>query len=369
MIWLLMLITTTFAPQHLDINQSLSHIWQNLDTLPPSLQSSTEAIASSSFLNMCDESSYNALPTWTAAVLLITILIALAYMLGTAFNLPQFISFAKEEINELFFNVLLITFLFFFINAFQSSFEHDPFEVVTAYNVQMLSAIAGSIGSLTGSYVFLTAFQRINFTYFPKTLGNPISIRLDLAFKPIFDSLLSSLRLLLVSYGIWMTHLVLFCIIKKWFLHVFIPLALVLRVLPWTRPVGNALLSISLGLVLIYPFMFYINAKIYNTETLENGLLGGPFMFIKTLFKEHTFGAFLFSFTFLVLFRALGFITFIYSFLLSLLAHIMFVTVKIIFIYSLVLPIINIYTTFTFIREVGKWLGTELSVTALLRLI
>ena len=90
-----------------------------------------------------------------------------------------------------------------------------------------------------------------------------ISFSLQPAFRPIFDWLGIVISLLSVSVGEWFVHEFLLCFIKTRMLNFMLPAGLFLRGFGLDRA-GNVVIAIAIGFFFVYPFM--INVTTYAIE-------------------------------------------------------------------------------------------------------
>ena len=336
------------------------------------IESSVEILNSSGFLEQCEvESGSEEIGKITVVLLLLMVsLIALAYMLGNFLNSPIIIAFVKNEIPEIGMSIMLLVFINFIITSSSSILGVDIFSMVLEYNLKILTKLAGSAGALMSAFLLLSTAQTL---FLPiGTLGKSITLHLGPAIKPLFDGIIITLRIILASYGMWVTHLVLFCIVKKWFFTVFFPIAFLLRMVPLTRGLGNALIAIILAFLIAYPFMFYLDSKIFDddmkSERWEN--TSDLILILGNIYKEMGFVEFGFTAFFIfILFMTTGAGALFATIGIGILILSIKQAIKLTFIYSIILPIINIYVTLTFAREIAKHLGTDLNIAPLVRLI
>ncbi len=348
------------------------HVEQS-QQVPEAVNTSVDILKKSGFLDQCKaETGNNEIMAATLALLLlISAVLGLAYMFGSFLNSPVLIAFVKNEIPEAIISVILMGLIAFILKAFPVIFGVDVFASVLEYNMNVLLRLAGSAGAIISAYMLLSSAQTL---FLPiGMLGKSITLQLGPAMKPLFDGIITVLRVILVSYGMWVTHLILFCMIKRWFFTIFLPIAFFLRIVPPTRGIGNALIAIVLAFLIAYPFMFYLDSKIFNDDMARNAnkdLTWMPVDVISNLYRNMTAVKFGFTmFFFFILFMTTGGASFFATLGLAILNASIHQAIKLTFIYSVVIPVINIYVTLTFAREIAKHLGTELSIAPLVRLI
>jgi hypothetical protein len=229
-----------------------------------------------------------------------------------------------------------------------------------------------------------------------------ISFSLAPAFRPIFDTLGIMVSSLAVAVGVWFVQLWLLIFVKTRLLAVLMPLGLFLRSAGFFRA-GNVLIAVAIGFYFVFPFVLNINAialenylignfegtdaiyqnsqmqtfstyrdcvqhtasgggshhcffklSIYGTwhyieETILNGQGATVSILLFAIMTPFT-GSYLASTIFSVVA--------IYS--LSLLGSILFYVI----IVSVLVPLFNIFITLTVIKELARYLGTEIDLSA-----
>ncbi len=362
--------TSTSPPAPTPSDKLFFELWKNMREIGNGTQDANKVFNQSAFIRSC--TSKEAPPSVDfvlgASALIVAMLIALAAMAGYGLNIPHLTAFAKNELGELIFTFVLISMVFTYLKTFPLIFGVSVFDVVIDYNLAILARLAGSAAAIISSFLFLSFLQAL---FLPLSLiGRSITILLGPALRPVMDLVVWAVRGILASYGMWVAHLILFCMFKEWFFTFFLCFAFMFRIFPLTRGFGNALIAVILALIIAYPFMFYLDKKILDTE--QNPRLSFmPLKLPSILSKLSNSGvakAFVLLFTALIIFITAGMAVLAYiagTFVIACFK----VTVKTMFIYSLVLPAINAFVTLTFAREMAKHLGSDLAVGHLLRLI
>lgn len=311
-----------------------------------------------------------------AALMLIVVSIATAllYMLGTLFDSPMLSALAKQEAYEIMLTV--VVFIGFFSiwglvsNAVLGTHgTSDGFlGVANEYSKTMVLKISKDIASLglfnTALYMYYTAPLR-----FGTTLYSGLSLNFGAVIRPLIDGIGSSASLLSLAMGEWLANLNLLCFIRGVVMPMFFPIGLLLRTVPQLRGGGNALIAFSFSLFIIYPMMLTINYEAYR---LRYGDLayGTPVQnAIASFFANSGLGdlAITAIAVKLITGTTLGAV-FIFS------AAMVFIeTLKdmiyTVFILSLFLGLVNVFVTLTFAKELARFLGTEINVSAFIKLI
>ncbi|MBI5222945.1 hypothetical protein HY990_00835 [Candidatus Micrarchaeota archaeon] len=227
------------------------------------------------------------------ALFLTVLIIALAYAFGSIMNNQHATVFAKEELFPLFMSAILVvgigSVVFFSCSLFSSFLD---------YSFSPLAIGVGSGTSLDSCYVGSDSLQRLSFCYLSRTkaaaqqyvsaamdkslhsemdstnvigASNPISGSVSLpttawkrAYAAQFESMAMSFALpSLISLTIQVLFLSLNVELIKWLL----PAALLLRILPPTRHLGNVLIAIVIVLYVIVPFFYALNGAMDNKLT------------------------------------------------------------------------------------------------------
>ncbi|MFH1306778.1 MAG: hypothetical protein ABIH83_03965 [Candidatus Micrarchaeota archaeon] len=250
-----------------------------------------------------------------------------------------------------------------------------------------ITAILSSIGNIT-PYLRPAGMIGISFSLAP-------------AFRPIFDSLGIMLSSLAVAIGAWYLQIWVLVFTQTKLFGIFVPIGLFLRSFGMDRP-GNALLAIAIGFYFVFPFVLNLNAialenylaaqymggEIYQTG--DNQLYGrgeygacmdhtnaqgqsiacffrlalvGPLRYITTYITD-------FGYEGLVLFGLLQLLTgslassLVFGFLAVFMSVLLATTVYYVLIVSILMPLFNMFITLTVIKELTKFLGTEIDLSA-----
>ncbi|MEW6528718.1 MAG: hypothetical protein AB1391_02400 [Candidatus Micrarchaeota archaeon] len=312
------------------------------------------------------------------AIVIMVMAIALLYMVGNFFQMPNLIAMAKQEIGEIIITIFIAVFLvgFIFASVFYSpSSQNSPninfFQQATDYSYRVLHKISYVSSIMMTSNMMLNSVYSLYIPLGP--VHKSMSMQLGPALRPLIDGVSFCLQFLITSYGEWVIFLFMFCFIQKWFIPLFFPFGLFLRTFPHTRGGGNALIAISIALSTIYPFMFYVDSLIFEDQFPHSSGLGGYVTefskAVTTLFTGLGVGAVA------SLFIAFSFI-YLSSFMVSaillitaLFYNVILETVHLVMIFSIILPIFNVFLTLTFAREIAKMLGTEISISAFAKVI
>lgn len=315
------------------------------------------------------------------AIFIVAMATALMYMAGHFFQLPGVLALAKQEINEIIMTTLIAIFtlsiigFFSFPNDFFGSsafFGPGLFQKATDYSYKMLHKISEISAVLISANIALNSIYTLSFYLGPINMA--MSVQLGPVLRPLIDGVSFSLQFLITSYGEWAVFVFIFDFIQKWFLPFFLPIGIFLRAFPHTRIGGNAIIGISLALSTIYPLMFYLDSKIFDAQFPTTGTFfhkTGTFFqnaisaYINVIGLGGTAAA-MFGLGIIYLQPALiaGIALCMYLFI-SMLVDVL----HLVMIFSILLPILNIFTTLAFAREIAKVFGTEINISAFAKLI
>ena len=309
------------------------------------------------------------------ALLAIIFAITIVYLAGQALSAPMLITLAKQEGYEALLTVMIAIAFITVSGAIDSvvlgSGAGDGlFDRSMEYSNTMIFKLSGDVGALL---VMNTMLYMLSSTTF--RLGGPLyqAVRYNLGpiLKPFIDLFGVAGNMLSIALGAWLANLNLLCFIKEIVMPLFFPLGLLMRVFPQLRGGGNTLIAFSFALYVIYPLMLSINYDIYiwgygsgypsgstPLTSLANNLLfdvglGGIALYAAAVYFV-TGGALA-----TVLYSYLGVAT------IALVKDLTYT----VFILSIFMPLMNIFITLTFARELAKFMGTEINVSAFVQLI
>ncbi|MFH0927353.1 MAG: hypothetical protein V1822_02125 [Candidatus Micrarchaeota archaeon] len=254
-------------------------------------------------------------------------------------------------------------------------------------------------GTLTGITAVLSMLG--NITPYLRPAGViGISFSLAPAFRPIFDTLGIMLSSLAVAIGAWFVQLWLLVFFKTRLLAIFMPAGLFLRSFSMHRA-GNVLIAIAIGFYFVFPFVLNINALALENYLSAN--LGGTSSLYEasdgTYFSsyqacvDHTNPGFgsascFYHLSFegawkyltnavtgfgaggLVIFALMTLLTgsfvssFIFGFLVMFVLSILSTSLFYVIVVSILMPLFNIFITLAVIKEITKYLGTEIDLSA-----
>lgn len=254
--------------------------------------------------------------------------------------------------------------------------------------------------TLTSITAILSSLANIT-PYFRPAGMIGISFSLAPAFRPIFDSLGLMLSSLSVAVGAWYVQLWFLVFVQTRLMAIVMPIGLFLRCFGLDRP-GNVLIAIAIGFYFVFPFVLNVNAialenylraefgeEIYQSSDSEsqfydtwgacfshssNSAVAGTECF----YRLSTSGALSFLGEYianagwenLLIFGLMQLLTgslvaslgtaFLGMFLFSLMSA----TAYYVIVVSILMPLFNIFLTLTVIKEITRYLGTEIDLSA-----
>ncbi len=311
-----------------------------------------------------------------AALILLIVATGLAifYMAGTFFQSPQLIAMSKQEFYELIHTVLIVV-LFFAFYAFAQSVlglsGFGPDDIYAgAMNYSMLM-----VQKITTDIFWLSAFNTLLYMIYnaPLRMGGALhmAIHFNLGgiLKPMVDGVGTMASLLSFALGEWIVHIILLCYIKRYALTFFLPLGILLKSLPQTRGGGNALIALSIAFFLIYPLMLVMNYEAYTYKYGQLAERSGVESIISDFLWQSGLGS-----TALYAFFMKGMLKTIPGMLalswgITVFFDLYADVVYTVFVLSIFLPLLNIFVTFTFARELSKYFGTEINIAGFVKMI
>jgi hypothetical protein len=218
------------------------------------------------------------------AVLLHFFLLSITFMLSKGFNITDLYRWTKSELAQALASLILIG-LIFSVTASESagiSMIQDRVELASGAILMPGASGAASIEVRANPFVASYAFLRnmaecVKVKYLEQykinkrneravsmSIGLIIAgIDIPIQFKLILFSAYQNMVLAqyLANNYTWLALAVYFQIhflqwIEASMFTVYLPLGIILRILPWTRGAGGLLIALAIGLYLVYPMMF-----------------------------------------------------------------------------------------------------------------
>lgn len=299
--------------------------------------------------------------------------IAILYGAGNFLGSPQLIAISRQELFELIHTLLIVAFFSSFL-VFSNQFIFGAgtgggiYDVAMDYSIKMVHKITKDTMWLslinTLIYMLYSAPLRLG-----GSLHHAVHFNLGGVLKPFVDGVGTMASLLSFAIGEWIANITILCFIKRFVPNIFLPVGVLLRAFPQTRGGGNAIIAICIAFLLIYPTMLYMNNEAYkykygaitgrsSMEDIVSGFMSGAG------WAQLSFYAF-FLWLFTGQLVGIAFLTQWLVFFLDMFADVIYT----VFVLSIILPLLNVFITLTFAREIAKYLGTEINIAPFVRLI
>jgi hypothetical protein len=301
------------------------------------------------------------------------------YMMGQLLSSPNLVAIAKEEFWQSLTTLLRIVFIAAIIFsgnmwfAVSTGGTTDPVYKNKDYMIDAAMAFSRNmISDMIGTYSLLLIYNTAIHTIYSSTMWVGVSFRamynfnLGPVLKPIIDIIGTSLQYLSLAISEWMVHTVVLCFIKRWTWGLFVPLAIFLRAIPFTRNAGEALLSLTLALAIIYPLMFLVSYEAHKLMSLSLADSHGAVSAFITQSGIFSIAAALFA---IVLFAAGVIFPVFLGGAVTIAFELVRNAVYYIVIMSMMLPFLNIFITLTLAREWAKIFNVTVNYLSFLKII
>jgi len=307
-------------------------------------------------------------------LLVICLAITLVYLLGSLFDSPVLSALAKQEGYEILLTVVI--FVGFFstwgiMNNLVGTFGADDTLMGSAsqYSKIMIIKIAKDTTALgifnTILYMYHSAPLK-----FGTSMYSGVSFNLGPVTRPFIDGIGSSASLLSIAMGEWLANLSLLCFINSVMIPVLLPVGLMLRSVPQLRGGGNALIAFAFALFVVYPMMISINYEAYKLRygAYSVGATSPIQDSVTHFIAESGFGSLaLIAAGIKIVTGKIGLLFWLAT--ISIFIATLKDVIYTVFVLSFFLGLINIFVTLTFARELSRFLGTEINMSAFVKLI
>ncbi len=305
--------------------------------------------------------------------------IACVYMMGQLLSSPNLIAIAKDEIWQSLTTIIRVVFIVAMIastNIWYSATTYGTTDDVYEGKETVIDASMAftrqMIGDMLETYSLLLIYNTAIHTVYSSTMWVGVSFRamynfnLGPVLKPIMDIVGTSLQYLSLAVSEWMVHNIVLCFIKRWTWGLFIPLAIFLRAIPYTRNAGEALLSLVFALAVIYPVMFlvsYESHKILSVNLADADSAVSAFITSSGVFSVGV------ALVAIALFAAGVIFPFFLGGAVTIAFELIRSAVYYIIIMSMLVPFLNIFITLTLAREWSKMFGVTVNYLSFLKII
>ena len=218
---------------------------------------------------------------------LMSVVIAIAYAIGSAWHQTNYVVFAKDETYHLLFSMLLVIgfsgVVLFSCNTLDFFYSSSSSQMGFAPTSCAVMQAGNGIFNISNCYIDQAGLdaKRLTETYIQKHLDEQLDSTFAVSVNiPMFNSytstapayrkvvsnqydMISNMFLIPALVSIDMQKIVLSFIsdnVIRWIL----PIAFLLRFFPPTRHMGNILIALSLALYVIVPFMYAFSFSLYD---------------------------------------------------------------------------------------------------------
>lgn len=226
---------------------------------------------------------------------------------------------------------------------------------------------------LHGVYIHLDFLTTTTLTQRPLGMGTEFqpTAGIGAVMKPAF---INSLQMISVAFIIVRAQLAILDFVTFAMLKFYLPIGIILRSFTPTRKIGGTLIGLTLGLVLVYPYLIVLNGlTIYDMDPFYIdtylGHLGGMLSAAWEPFTEFQGGALSLAGTLDILTMVKLFISGLFGSLLGIYLSLTLRTAAVAFMIGIFFPALNMLILVTVIRYLTKSFGEEIDVSNLSRMI
>lgn len=307
-------------------------------------------------------------------LLVICFAITVVYLLGSLFDSPALSALAKQEGYEILLTVVIFAGFFSIwglLNSVVGTFSTEDTLLGSAsqYSKIMIVKIAKDTTALgifnTILYMYHSAPLK-----FGTSMYSGISFNLGPATRPLIDGIGSSASLLSIALGEWLANLSILCFANSVMIPVLLPVGLLLRSVPQLRGGGNALIAFAFALFVVYPMMITMNYEAYKLRygSYQVGTASPIQDAVTRFIAENGFGSLALMVAGIkVVTGKLGLLFWLAT--ISIFIATLKDVIYTVFVLSFFLGLLNIFVTLTFAKELSRFLGTEINLSAFVRLL
>lgn len=318
---------------------------------------------------------YDWKPLAFLALLVSIFIIGGVYMLSMGFEMHRTNVWAKNELYQTLGTAVIIVALVGGIPLAESVGEsisylddnpandgNSSIRMALDYSASVANLMRWNFAGLTIVNGVVTLFGSLPVSMAPAKIAGA-TFSLEPIARPVLHALGIMITLMVTVMGEWHAHWFLLCFIKQRMLTLFLPLGVLLRAFPVTRWAGGLFISLALGFYFIYPLMININEGIGIPTPVENMKDMVSDFLTQDIWK---IGLLMFALRFLSFSFAAVFISMMVIFLMY---HFVPAVIYSVIILGIILPIFNIFITFTFVKELSKILGADVNLAAITKMI
>jgi len=315
-------------------------------------------------------------------VIIIVIMgIAIIYMMGQLFSLPNLIAIAKDEAFQVGVTIARILIIIAALSAghtwYTLAAQGSTDDIYgNPYNTDMMDAAMAfarlMVSDMINHYSMLVMYNMVVHTIFSSTMWFGVTWRAMYSFnlgpvlKPLIDIIGSALQFLSLGMSSWLLHVVTLCLIKRWMWVLFIPMSILLRAFPHTRNAGEALFALAFALALFYPFMFIFD---YEAHKIMVWNIADPKDAVSNFIHRSGLLSVLAPVIAVMFLMAGVFMPFFLGAALTIGFELIYGAIYYIVIMSLLLPFLNIFVTLTAAREMASFFQVDVNFMSFLKII
>ncbi|MFH1447635.1 MAG: hypothetical protein ABIG39_02120 [Candidatus Micrarchaeota archaeon] len=339
------------------------------------------------------------LPDWLPIAIIATaisfMIISIVYLVGTLLNVQDLVLWAKNEFFQsaavvIMLSILMVFFSFLdtmLIPGITATSSGGPFDIsannifdaAQNYLANINAIFIAEFTALLYLNVTLGLFQDATIRVMPMGIG--FIIQPGALFTPLFHFVGYGLNFLGIAIWAVQIQYAILEFSKNYMFKLFLPLGIVFRSMPFTRGLGAVLIAIAIAFYVVYPLTFVLNMEIATNHysSVNHALLITDFnAWVFNFAKGNPFGSGdLNILNYLWYIARLIMVVGVTSLSLPLylcanlfgdtgIVQEMFYAV---ITFTMILPIINVFITFTFARGLANILGADVDLSSITRLI
>lgn len=206
------------------------------------------------------------------AFMIVLVIIGIAYMLSKLLSLPQLDAWCRMELGELLISVLIVVIIFAIVGGANSIVN-----VLTGEDDYIKAANGMLDRQITNMKILLDELVQVNYAV-SKYVGFSFTGSLNIiivvpywssapncGMMPLSVAIMSALDSVSLAILVTASEKLFLNFFSKVVLIYLLPIALVLRTFPFTRRIGAALIALSLGVYIIFPFSIIIAGGIFDS--------------------------------------------------------------------------------------------------------
>ena len=349
---------------------------------------------------------YDVVVSWITITLIVIItmylLIGIAYMVGSGFNMPGLVAWCKNEFFQITATAIMVLMLAFAITGVDELSKGLSKDGSTTAMEKAQDYMLCQTEFMWGTFNYLVVFSAPLQILYSSTIHiRPLKMGFSLQpakfLQPVMDNLGIALNML--TSAMWASKLIYYLLLfaEDTMMVIFLPLGVLLRAFPITRSVGGAIIALAVAFYMALPGAVLINSMIYevhygsectaaggwtNWSTRIGNVAGGwwHYTWDAMIVGEAGLGPAIFGKAGMLL----GIVAFLFggfaaipwiltgAILGGLVAWMLAWAREIIFqvvILGFVGFVIDYMITFTFARELGKLLGADVNLSALMKIL